>query len=57
MDLNYLLSRHQVALMRADNAMCSEAKVAHRGMAREYAERIRVLQQLIGAQGTALRSA
>ena len=57
MDLNYLLSRHQVALMRAGNAMCSEAKVAHRGMAREYAERIRVLQQLIGAQGTALLSA
>lgn len=54
MDLNYLLSRHQVALMRADNAMCSEAKVAHRGMAREYAERIRVLQQLIGAEGAAI---
>ena len=54
MDLNYLLSRHQVALMRADNALCSEAKVAHRGMASEYAERIRVLQQLIGAKGTAI---
>jgi hypothetical protein len=53
MDLNYLLSRHQVALMRADNAMCPEAKVAHRGMAREYAERIRILRQLSGAEGAA----
>jgi hypothetical protein len=26
--------------------MCPEAKVAHRGMAREYAERIRILRQL-----------
>jgi hypothetical protein len=57
MDLNYLLSRHQIALMRADVADCTEAAIAHRGMAREYAKRIRVLQRLIGAEGTSLRSA
>lgn len=57
MDLNYLLSRHQVALMRADHAACAEAKIAHRGMANDYAERIRVLRQLIGAEGTALLTA
>jgi hypothetical protein len=57
MDLNYLLSRHQVALMRADHAACAEAKIAHRGMANDYAERIRVLRQLIGAEGTALLAA
>lgn len=57
MDLNYLLSRHQVALMRADSATCAEAEIAHRGMAREYAGRIRLLRQLIGAEGTAVISA
>jgi len=54
MDLNYLLASHQVALMRADGALCPEAKLAHRGMAREYAQRIRLLQQLIGAEGIAV---
>jgi len=53
-DLNYLLSRHQISLMRADSASCSEARIAHRGMARAYAERIRVIQKLIGADGTAV---
>jgi hypothetical protein len=57
MDLNYLLFRHQVSLMRADQASCAEAKIAHRGMAHNYAERIRVLRQLIGADGTALLTA
>lgn len=27
MGLNYLLSRHQVALMRATNASCAEARM------------------------------
>jgi len=49
MDLNYLLSRHQVSLMRAQNAACREAAMAHRGLARGYAVRIRELQQLLGA--------
>lgn len=54
MDLNYLSSRHQISLMRADTATCSEARIAHRGMARAYAERIRTMQELIGADGTAV---
>ena len=52
MDLNYLLSRHQISLMRANTAASSEARIAHRNMARAYAERIRVMQKLIGAEGT-----
>lgn len=56
MDLNYLLSRHQIALMRAESASCAEAKIAHHGMARGYAERIRVMRQLIGAHGTTVLS-
>lgn len=56
MDLNYLLSRHQIALMRATNASCAEARIAHRNMARGYAQRIRVLRQLIGAEGTKILS-
>lgn len=37
MDLNYLLHRHQVSLMRADSAASPEARHAHRGLARTYA--------------------
>ena len=40
MDLNQLLYRHQVSLMRADAASCTEARLAHRGLARGYADRI-----------------
>lgn len=54
MDLNYLLSRHQISLIRADATDCPEARLAHRGIARAYADRIRVLQNLIGAEGTAV---
>jgi hypothetical protein len=49
MDLNYLLSRHQISLMQADAAACSEARIAHRGRAGHYAERIRELQSELGA--------
>ncbi|MCW3836167.1 hypothetical protein ACFQ1E_08950 [Sphingomonas canadensis] len=49
MDLNYLLSRHQRALMMADAADCGEARLAHRGLAECYAARIRDLQQQLGA--------
>jgi hypothetical protein len=49
MDLNYLLSRHQVSLMRADAALCSEARYSHRALARGYADRIRELQERVGA--------
>ena len=40
MDLNELLHRHQVSLMRADGASCLEARAAHMGLARGYAGRI-----------------
>ena len=56
MDLNYLLSRHQISLMRADIAGCREAAIAHRGLARGYAFEIRQLQQRLGA-GSALSAA
>ena len=49
MDLNYLLFRHQISLMQADAAACSEARIAHRGRAGHYAERIRELQSKLGA--------
>lgn len=44
MDLNELLHRHQVSLMCADAALCIEARIAHRGMASLYEDRIRTLQ-------------
>lgn len=40
MDLNYMLSRHQISLMRAVAAGCIEARVAHESMARGYAVEI-----------------
>jgi hypothetical protein len=40
MDLNELLYRQQISLMRAASAACSEARLAHRALARGYAERI-----------------
>jgi len=45
MDLNYLLSRHQISIMRAEAATCREARYAHRGLAKGYADRIRELQR------------
>jgi len=37
MDLNYLLHRHQVSLMRADAAACGPSRLAHSGLAALYA--------------------
>ncbi len=54
MDLNYLLSRHQVSLMRADAATSREAAIAHRGLAGGYAARIRELQHALGARRSVL---
>jgi hypothetical protein len=45
MDLNQLLYRQQVSLMRSDVAACSEARVAHRGLANAYGRRITELQR------------
>ncbi|MDJ0278949.1 hypothetical protein QLH51_19360 [Sphingomonas sp. 2R-10] len=51
MDLNYLLHRHQVALMRVATAASPEAAHAHGGMARGYERRIESLRDLLGASG------
>ncbi|MBB3911413.1 hypothetical protein [Sphingomonas desiccabilis] len=49
MDLNYLLARHQVSLMRVQNASGCEARFAHRRLASEYALRIDALRLDLGA--------
>lgn len=49
MDLNYLLGRHQVSLMRAEATDCLSARHAHRGMARGYAAMIAEIQADTGA--------
>jgi hypothetical protein len=41
MDINYLLHREQVSLAMANTAKSSEARSAHRGLARGYAEQLR----------------
>lgn len=54
MDLNYLFHRHQVSLMRADAAVCVEARYAHSALARGYADEIDRIQQDAGAGAFAL---
>ena len=49
MDLNHLLHRHQISLMRATAAASPEARSAHRGLVKGYAARIRSLSQRLGA--------
>ncbi|MFS2111444.1 hypothetical protein ACCC88_17270 [Sphingomonas sp. Sphisp140] len=49
MDLNYLLHRHQISLMRASAAASVEARHAHEGLARGYAKRIAGLRTLLAA--------
>lgn len=51
MDLNYLLHRHQVSLMRAATATNAEARLAHGSLARGYEHRIGVIRDLVGASG------
>lgn len=41
MDINYLLTREQVSIMRARAATGTEARLAHEGLARGYAARLR----------------
>jgi hypothetical protein len=48
MDLNYLFSRHQVSLMRADTAASPEARYAHRRFAALYAARIDERRHALG---------
>lgn len=40
MDLNYLLHRHQISLMRAEAAACIESRHAHQAFANSYAKQI-----------------
>ncbi len=49
MDLNYLLSRHQISIHRATASSSREARVAHRGLADGYARRIRAHNHVSGA--------
>lgn len=47
MDLNYLLYRHQVSLVRARDAASSEARCAHQGLVLGYARRITELRDAL----------
>jgi len=51
MDLNDLLHRHQVALMRVAAAKSPEAACSHGGIARCYERQIESLRDLLGASG------
>lgn len=49
MDLNLLLHRHQVALMRQAKAANPEERRAYRQFARDYSVRIRMTRKESGA--------
>lgn len=49
MDLNYLFARHQISLMRAQDAGGCEARIAHNRLADEYAARIEAAKAQLGA--------
>lgn len=49
MDLNQLLRRHQISLMRARDAACPESRISHEGLAALYASRIATLGREAGA--------
>ena len=48
MDLNYLLRRHQISLMRADAARCDSSRLSHEGLAGLYADAVDRHQVLKG---------
>lgn len=50
MDLNSLLHRHQLSLMKADVSLTPREQHAHDQFARDYAEQIGVLRDALGAQ-------
>jgi hypothetical protein len=52
LDLNDLLYRHQLSLMRASNAASVEARCAHAGLARGYRRQVQALQARLGASMT-----
>jgi len=45
MDVNYLLHRQQVSLLRAAIADGPESRAAHEGLAREYTAKVRAYRQ------------
>ena len=49
MDFNRMLYRHQLSLMRLDNAVSGEERRAHAQFAREYAVEIRIVRNELGA--------
>lgn len=49
MALNYLLHRHQIALMQTRSGQCASARAAHRGLAAGYVARIQTLRSDLGA--------
>lgn len=57
MDLNQLLYRHQVSLMRADDAVCTDARSAHVGHARGYADEIEQMRRAMGADSDLMGAA
>ena len=52
MDLNFLLHRHQLSLMIADEALTSRDRRAKDQFAREYAEQIRFTRDALGAKSS-----
>ena len=54
MDMNELLSRHQISLIRADAESCSELRFGHIELAAQYATRIQDLQLSLGNGGHSL---
>ena len=49
MDLNRILHRHQLSLMRLDRAVVGEERRAHRQFARDYSVQIRMVRNELGA--------
>ena len=49
MDLNSLLRRHQLSLMRAQRSMTPRDKRAHEQFAHDYAEQIQIVRDALGA--------
>lgn len=54
MDVNYLLAREQVSLMRASSAASPEARIAHQGLARGYKTRLAEKGLPVGRTGDAV---
>jgi hypothetical protein len=48
-DLNLLLQRHQLALMRLDRSATAEERRSHEQFVRDYAEKIRAVRMRLGA--------